>query len=439
MKECKALVAVFLAALALRLLALIVFPTHGAIEDDAVDYDRIARNLLAGYGYSLSTAAPHEPTMARDPLYPFVLAALYALGGGSVHVALVIQALLSAFTPLLAYSLCQALNGFDLSTGRDKGALLAAWLTALYPVLVVSSSYLLVEWLATLLLTAALSLFVHAIYRDGIGRAAEAGIVFGLLALTRVTAQLLPIGLAVLLLAGGGLRRWLPRIGLPPLPAALRVVMPLLISFMLTVLPWSVRNRIAFGTFQLGGRSGQALWARTLNLPVMRYDKGPAVAIAQQERKHRQEQGLSYEEVDRQMGAEAMRAIRRYPLQYLAQNLREVRRMWITTYSSDFGLERTFGDYLAQRDYPAIAAKLLLIALNFATLGLCLWGTAVHWREWMHWWPLWATLLYFTGVYSFFWALPRYGILLYPTLLVFVGRGIEALITRRYPWSKPQA
>lgn len=434
----KRIIILFAGALVLRLVALLLFPAHGSIEDDAVDYDRIARNLLAGHGYSLATAAPYTPTMARDPLYPFVLAAMYALGGGSVTVALIVQAVLSAFTPSLVYLLGWELSGRPLSTEKDRGALLAAWFTAFYPVLVVSSSYVLTEWLATLVLTGALFLFVRAVRCGGVGWAAASGVAFGLLALTRVTAQLLPIGLGVLLLSGVPLSRWLPRLSLPPLRVALRVIVPLLAFFALIVLPWSLRNHAAFGTFQLGGRSGQALWARALNLPALRYDKGPAVALAQQERRRRQEQGLSYEEIDRQMQAEALAAIRRYPLQYLLQNLREVRRMWITTYSSDLGLDLTIGEYMVQHNYLAVAIKLLLVALNLATLGLCMWGTMVRLSEWTRWWPLWATIVYFTAIYSFFWALPRYGIPLYPTVLVFVGWGVEALLVRRYPWSRTQ-
>jgi len=439
-KERGAMIGLFALALAVRLLALVVFPGHGDIQDDAVDYDRLARNLLAGHNYSLSEQPPYEPTMARDPLYPFVLAAVYAVGGGNVTVALVVQAILGAFTPLLVYGLCREMaqaalalppsppSSLPPSWGRAwAGCWLAAVLTALYQVLVVSSGYVLTEWLATLLLTAALFLFARAYLSGQMRWAAAAGAALGLLALARATMQLLPLGLAALLLAGWGLYRLARRPSwLREFRFSFRVVWPLLAGFVLTVLPWALRNQVTFGTWQLGGRSGQALWARTLNLPTMRYDKGPAVALAQQERQRRQAQGLTYEEIDRQMQAEALAAIRQYPLSYLAQNLREVSRMWITTYSSDFDLDLPFGDYLAQGNIPAVAVKLLLIGLNFATLSLALLGALARLRHWTLWWPLGVAILYVTGVYSFFWALPRYGVLLYPTVLVFVAWGLAA-------------
>jgi 4-amino-4-deoxy-L-arabinose transferase-like glycosyltransferase len=424
----KSLIGLFAAALILRLLALAVFPGHGAISSDAAEYDRLARNLLAGRGFSSSVQAPYEPTMARDPFYPYVLAAFYAIGGGSVTVALVIQAVLSAFTPLLVYAMCH-----DIAHAAElpaRGCRLAGWLTALYPVLVVSSGYVLTEWLATLLLTAGTLLFVRACLSGKVWWAAAAGAALALLALTRAPAQLLPIGLAVLLLIGSLLRRLTHRLAMfPDFGPSLRLAGALLAAFVLVLLPWSLRNHGLFGTYGLTARTGQ-LWARALNLPTMRYDKPEAVGQMQREIQRRQEQGLTYEEVNRQLQEEALALIRQYPLHYVGQNLREVKRMWITTFSSSFDINLTFSEYLAQRDYPAIAIKLLLIALNFSTLGLWMLGTLARLKQWAAWWPSGAAILYFIGVYSFFWALPRYGILVYPLVLVFVAWGLEALIAR---------
>ncbi|MBC7261092.1 MAG: hypothetical protein H5T63_03680, partial [Chloroflexi bacterium] len=41
---------------------------------DAAAYDRIAQNLLAGYGFA---STPGQPTAFWPPLYPFFLAGLY--------------------------------------------------------------------------------------------------------------------------------------------------------------------------------------------------------------------------------------------------------------------------------------------------------------------------------------------------------------------------
>lgn len=426
-RNCKSLIGLFVVALILRLLALAIFPGHGAISSDAAEYDRLARNLSAGRGFSPSAQAPYEPTMARDPFYPYILAAFYAIGGGSVTVALILQAILSAFTPLLVCALCRDVARAAGLSSRQ--CWLAGWLIALYPVLVVSSGYVLTEWLATLLLTAGMFLFVRAYLSGKAGWAAAAGAAFALLALTRAPAQLLPIGLAVLLLIGSLLRRLTRRLALfRDLGPSLRLAGALLAAFVLALLPWSLRNHSLFGTYGLTARTGQ-LWARALNLPTMRYDKPEAVGQMQREIQRLQEQGLTYEEVNQQLQEEALELIRQYPLHYVSQNLREVKRMWITTFSSSFDFNLTFSEYLAQRHYPAIAVKLLLIALNFSTLGLWLLGTLVRLKQWAAWWPSGAAILYFTGVYSFFWALPRYGILVYPLVLVFVAWGLETVLS----------
>lgn len=59
----------------------LVGPTDRA---DYVTYDIPAYNLLAGNGYSQSLASPYEPGVMRAPIYPWVLAAIYATLGRGV-------------------------------------------------------------------------------------------------------------------------------------------------------------------------------------------------------------------------------------------------------------------------------------------------------------------------------------------------------------------
>ena len=47
----------------------------------AYQFDSIARNLLAGHGFSIMDDAPWEPDALRTPLYPLVVAAGYTLTG----------------------------------------------------------------------------------------------------------------------------------------------------------------------------------------------------------------------------------------------------------------------------------------------------------------------------------------------------------------------
>ena len=72
-----------------------VFWGSGAPQGaDAGDYRRLAENLLAGRGFTLSAAPPYEPSARRAPVYPVFLAAVYTVAGRSDKAVLGAQALL---------------------------------------------------------------------------------------------------------------------------------------------------------------------------------------------------------------------------------------------------------------------------------------------------------------------------------------------------------
>jgi hypothetical protein len=67
-------------ALLIRIALLLFYGTE--VVGDAVEYDRIALNLVQGHGYSLDLSAPFEWTTQREPLYPLFLASVYHWNGG---------------------------------------------------------------------------------------------------------------------------------------------------------------------------------------------------------------------------------------------------------------------------------------------------------------------------------------------------------------------
>ena len=97
----------FGAALILRLLYI-----GAGIEvppQDTPDYDEIAHNLLAGKGFVASSNwFGHELRAWRAPLYPLLLAAVYAVWDSHVAVQ-VAQAVLGAVTVILIYPLTRRL------------------------------------------------------------------------------------------------------------------------------------------------------------------------------------------------------------------------------------------------------------------------------------------------------------------------------------------
>ena len=201
---------------------------------DTPDYDEIAHNLLAGEGFVASSNwFGHELRAWRAPLYPLLLAAVYAIWDNHVAVK-VVQAILGAVTVLLVYLLTRRLY--------PPAAIMAGGLAAGYEPLVASANEVMTEALFTTLLVAAVAAAIEARHRPAWYWPAAAGILVGLAALTR------PVGLlaapAILAVSAWedlpghrAWQRWLPFAGL------------LSAGVLAAMLPWTVRNAAVLGAF----------------------------------------------------------------------------------------------------------------------------------------------------------------------------------------------
>src|SRR5918992_2656950 len=71
-----------------------------SFEADPLTYDQIARNLVAGRGFSGASfyypPGTDVPTAFWDALYPLFLAGIYSVAGHSIPAVRVVQALLGA-------------------------------------------------------------------------------------------------------------------------------------------------------------------------------------------------------------------------------------------------------------------------------------------------------------------------------------------------------
>ncbi len=120
---------------------------------DAGSYDRIARNLLAGIGYS---QYPPEADVFWPPLYPLLLGLVYKLLGYNVLLARVVQAMVGALVPGVLYLMGRAL--FDERAGR-----LAGLGAALYPYLIYFGAWLIADgpYITLLTLTLCTAFFLQ--------------------------------------------------------------------------------------------------------------------------------------------------------------------------------------------------------------------------------------------------------------------------------------
>lgn len=218
--------------------------------NDAFEYDYYGRSIATGDGYGRSGyLLQGGPAAIRGPGYPYLLGAAYALGGASLAVARLLNAVLGALTALLVYLIAKRIWG-------RRTALLSAAFTAVFPPLVLLSRDLVSESLFIPLILAAVLCVLEYRRSGGSWRwAAAAGGLCGLAILTRNTGfvLLVPIGLGLWRGRAPSLRSYLP----PALVA--------LASAMLVISPWLLRDAVEFGHFVPVTTSGGIALAGTYN------------------------------------------------------------------------------------------------------------------------------------------------------------------------------
>ncbi len=216
---------------------------------DGVIYERAARMLAAGDGYTLRMYAPEWPwalpTAFYPPGWPAALALLKLLGGPRA-LDLGLQSLLGAIAIPLAARLGGRAHG-------HRGARWAAWAIALWPGGVALSA----SWMGEPLFTAGLlaALLPLARPRVGLGYAGSA-LAFGVLAYVRPTA--LPIAVLAL-----GARAFVANRG--PARAVGAIGAACLASLaLLPLAPWMSRNEARLGAPVISSSAGANLYVGTL-------------------------------------------------------------------------------------------------------------------------------------------------------------------------------
>jgi 4-amino-4-deoxy-L-arabinose transferase-like glycosyltransferase len=189
--------AVVVVALVVRLVAVLVW---GNAElrgtGDQTSYVALAQNVRMHHAFSfgrpqhwidesiLDAPGPYEPTAARAPLYPLMIAALWQEDAPPLLEVRLAQALLGTLVALMVYAIALKAFGFG-------AALVAGLAVALGPLTALMTALFLSETLFTFLFTASLWFWTR---KNG----AMAGIMLGAATLTRAVS--LPVVGIVLLL-----------------------------------------------------------------------------------------------------------------------------------------------------------------------------------------------------------------------------------------------
>jgi 4-amino-4-deoxy-L-arabinose transferase-like glycosyltransferase len=196
---------------------------------DGKAYDALGWSLANGSGFRQH----HAPDTSHPPGYPFFLAAVYALFGHSYAAVKILQSIIGALVCVMVMVLGERL--FTRRVGMIAGALAAG-----YPFLVIYTGFMLSEGLFIFLSMVFLYALVRLRETFSMRWVAAAGLVLGLMNLTRPVTFLLPVVVLGWLWIDVGSKR---RAGM---------IAGLLTLWMLVpIVPWTVRNYLVTQSFIL--------------------------------------------------------------------------------------------------------------------------------------------------------------------------------------------
>ena len=202
------------------------------LNSDRDNYRRLAETLRRTgiYGWETTTPAGHltvRPTAFRPPLYPYVLAVLFHRGAVSAYIVGALHLLLGAATVVITFLLAQ-------HYGLGRWSVLAGGLVACDPILVVQSSQVMTETLATFLAAGCLLCLARFNHKESLATAGVAGGMIGLAVLCRPTFLFwFALTSVVIVIRSAHRHRFL-------------YVMAFIGCAMLILSPWSARNYVVF-------------------------------------------------------------------------------------------------------------------------------------------------------------------------------------------------
>lgn len=401
---------IFLLALALRLVYALLAPQvdpflkADPLHGDAASYDRIARNLLAGYGFASS---PGQPTAFWPPLYPLFLAVLYRLFGYHLLWARLAQAILGAI------AVAATAEAANIVLGR-RVALLTALGMALYPHLIYFGAWLIAEALYMALL--GLSLWVAASLQRQPRRSGfvALGVLLGLGALAKPAGLMLLPLVALWVWIAPPARTWRDR-----LLACLLV----LLAAAAVITPWTVRNYLVFHAWvPISTNGGYTFYGANNADAFGGHREGFPPPL----------KGLSEPQAERAYYRLGMEWIVHHPSDFARLTLRKLARLFSPLSVASY-----------EHDYPLPMAGLVKGGYT-AFLLLAFAGSVLLWQRWREVAIFSALIIRVLMGAAIFYGDARYTLPMVPSLVLFASAAFVWMHDRCYarqvvfaPQSKP--
>lgn len=173
------IIVIFCVSALLRIVYVLAFPPNvDQIGYDEVEYEILARNVLAGNGFGYGEG---KLSSFRPPLWPYTLAGIYSVFGRSHTAAKLCMALVGSMLPILIILITR-----NMLPRRES--LASGVVVAVYPPLIVMAGDLMTETMFSTLLAAVILLAVQWRSHPHLKLAVALGAAIGFAALTRGNA-----------------------------------------------------------------------------------------------------------------------------------------------------------------------------------------------------------------------------------------------------------
>jgi len=420
----------------LALIAIVVLLVRGVVfqvyspDDKGGDApDRwltIARNVVSGQGYALSTyglADSPRPTALRGPTVVYFFAAVLWLFGDHLWVIVAAQWMVDVGTSIVLFFIA-------LEIFRDRRvAFVASLLFALYAPGFIFSFRAMSEPVSVLVLASFTLSFLRALRQPSTWRFALCGALLGLVVLARPVMQFYSL-LALPLL--GWMLSWRWR-------QALSSFVVLFAAFAAVMMPWVVRNYLVFDAFIPGStQKGKPLYQSHFALGQPDYlsrqgtDKS-GTALRQVLESHfgpapdsptiwtyAKAKGINEVELDHIALQEAKEIIRAFPGRYVVLSLVRVLRFWFHHRVIQFVMSG------GRMKTPKVV---LTAVVNATLLGLALAGLVRFRGTWLRpAMPLIVLIVYHTVIYAATHAIGRYSVPIMPYVMVLAAYTLVNLL-----------
>ncbi len=415
------MVTVFTICFALQLMIAVAITTNVSVMVKADYYSSIAVNLLNGHGFVGEPKG--DPILWRAPLYPAFLAIVYGLWGEeNASAVMITQVLLAAMTATLVWWIGSQL--YSKTVG-----MLAAIGFAMYPLSAYYTVRFMPEPLFTLILTGVSATLMWAMHS---GRAAHFAIVGALVALAALIKPV-ALGFAPFLVL-----YFLYRGRQEPRRAVIQGAV-LMVSFVVVVMPWTLRNYVVTGTFiPVATGVGYSFWSGNQTISDGRDERETDEATLQRMVERRRAILAAYlSRSVEQLGAD-FRMPRTYQdvVNITPEEDRALLRAGLNEMLSHPGSTFVLCGRKLYRFWFDIFwpqnrwAQGYVIGMQSVFLGLtCLGWRRVH-KEKLSVWPVLLPVAYFMTIYVLTSATLRYSLPLAPLLMLFAAIGLCDIVSR---------